>query len=268
MKPFMHSFIFSFILIISTTTTLFANELNQKIEEIFSKADTNATFVLYDMQKEKLVIHNQARAQKRYTPASTFKIANSLIGLETKTVKSVDEPLPYIGPENPFIASWKEDMGLRKAITISNVPIYQELARRIGFERMKHYLKSFEYGNADTGEIIDRFWLDGPLEISTLEQVEFLKKLVEEQLPVSKEAQKDVKQILLLESADDYKLYGKTGWQNAPGNGIGWFVGWIENSHGSYVFALNMDMTGANDAPKRISLTKDCLFALGLLKDL
>lgn len=268
MKPFMHSLILSFILIISTTTTLFANELNQKIEEIFSKADTNATFVLYDMQKEKLVIHNQARAQKRYTPASTFKIANSLIGLETKTVKSVDEPLPYIGPENPFIASWKEDMGLRKAITISNVPIYQELARRIGFERMKHYLKSFEYGNADTGEIIDRFWLDGPLEISTLEQVEFLKKLVEEQLPVSKEAQKDVKQILLLESADDYKLYGKTGWQNAPGNRIGWFVGWIENSHGSYVFALNMDMTGANDAPKRISLTKDCLFALGLLKDL
>ena len=212
MKPFMHSFIFSFILIISTTTTLFANELNQKIEEIFSKADTNATFVLYDMQKEKLVIHNQARAQKRYTPASTFQIANSLIGLETKTVKSVDEPLPYIGPENPFIASWKEDMGLRKAIAISNVPIYQELARRIGFERMKHYLKSFEYGNADTGEIIDRFWLDGPLDISTLEQVEFLKKLAEEQLPVSKEAQKDVKQILLLESADDYKLYGKTGW--------------------------------------------------------
>ena len=159
-------------------------------------------------------------------------------------------------------------MGLRKAIAISNVPIYQELARRIGLERMKHYLKSFEYGNADTGEIIDRFWLDRPLEISALEQVEFLKKLVEEQLPVSKEAQKDVKQILLLESADDYKLYGKTGWQNAPGNGIGWFVGWIENSHGSYVFALNMDMTGANDAPKRISLTKDCLFALGLLKDL
>ena len=268
MKPFMHSLILSFILIISTTTTLFANELNQKIEEIFSKADTNATFVLYDMQKEKLVIHNQARAQKRYTPASTFKIANSLIGLETKTVKSVDEPLPYIGPENPFIASWKEDMGLRKAITISNVPIYQELARRIGFERMKHYLKSFEYGNADTGEIIDRFWLDGPLEISTLEQVEFLKKLVEEQLPVSKEAQKDVKQILLLESADDYKLYGKTGWQNAPDNGIGWFIGWIENAHGIYIFALNIDMRGANDAPKRISLTKDCLFALGLLKDL
>ena len=268
MKPFRHSLIFSFIFIISTTTTLFANELNQKIEEVFSKADTNATFVLYDMQKDKLIGYNQERAEKRYTPASTFKIANSLIGLETKTVKSVDEQIPYLGSENPFIASWKEDMGLRKAIAISNVPIYQELARRIGLERMKHYLKSFEYGNVNTGEIIDRFWLDGPLEISALEQVHFLKKLVQEQLPISKKSQKNVKQILLLESGEDYKFYGKTGWQNAPGNGIGWFVGWIENSHGSYVFALNMDMTGANDAPKRISLTKDCIFALGLLKDL
>ena len=64
MKPFIHSLIFLFILIIFTTTTLFANELNQKIEEVLSKADTNATFVLYDMQKEKLIIHNQARAQK------------------------------------------------------------------------------------------------------------------------------------------------------------------------------------------------------------
>lgn len=268
MKPFMHSFIFSFILIIFTTTTLFANELNQKIEEIFSKADTNATFVLYDMQKQKLIIHNQARAQKRYTPASTFKIANSLIGLETKAVKNIDEQIPYLGPENPFIASWKEDMGLRKAIAISNVPIYQELARRIGLKRMKHYLKIFEYGNADTGAIIDRFWLDGPIQISALEQVEFLKKLVKEELPISKEAQRDVKQILLFESADDYKLYAKTGWQNAPDSGIGWFVGWIENAEGSYIFALNIDMKGANDAPKRISLTKDCLFALGLLKDL
>ena len=122
MKPLVYIRIFYFIFIISTTTTLFANELNQKIEEVFSKADTNATFVLYDMQKEKLIIHNQARAQRIYTPASTFKIANSLIGLETKAVKSVDEPLPYLGPKNPFIASWKEDMGLRKAIAISNVP--------------------------------------------------------------------------------------------------------------------------------------------------
>lgn len=73
--------------------------------------------------------------------------------------------------------------------------------------------------------------------------------------------QRDVKQILLFESADDYKLYAKTGWQNAPDSGIGWFVGWIENAEGSYIFALNIDMKGVR-CSKRISLTRDCLFAL------
>lgn len=256
------------MLFICVTTTLYAIEDKQEIENVLNKADVNATFVLYDMKNDEIIVYNQVRAQKRYTPASTFKIANSLIGLETKAVKSVDEPLPYLGPEHPFIAQWKEDMGLKKAIAISNVPIYQELARRIGLETMKQYLKSFHYGNADAGETVDRFWLDGPLEISAVEQVEFLKKLVEEKLPISKDIQKNVKQILLLESGEDYKLYGKTGWQNAPNNGVGWFVGWVENAHGSYIFAFNMDMAGANDAPKRISFTKDCLFAFGVLKNL
>ena len=258
-------YVFSLFYIIFITSTLHAIEKNQEIEKVFNKANVNVTFVLYDMQQDKFIAYNQERAKKRYTPASTFKIANSLIGLETKAVQSVDEPLPYLGVENPFIASWKEDMGLKKAITISNVPIYQELARRIGLKKMKHYLKIFEYGNADTGEIVDRFWLDGPLEISAMEQVEFLKKLLKEKLPISNEAQKNVKQILLLETAKEYKLYGKTGWQNAPNNGIGWFIGWIENSKGSYIFALNIDMADASDAPKRIHFTKECLSALKLL---
>ncbi len=268
MKPVIYSRIFSLMFIIFITTSIYAIEESKEIEKVLNKANVNVAFVVYDMQKDKIIGYNQARAEKRYMPASTFKIANSLIGLETKSVQSVDEPIPYLGPENPFIEKWKEDMGLRKAIAISNVPIYQELAKRVGLKRMKHYLKSFHYGNADAGEIVDRFWLDGPLEISAVEQLEFLKKLVEEKLPISKESQKNVKQILLLEGGKDYKLYGKTGWQNAPNNGIGWFVGWVENSHGSYIFAFNMDMTTMSDATKRISLTKDCLFTLGLLRSL
>ncbi|MBD3824082.1 MAG: class D beta-lactamase, partial [Epsilonproteobacteria bacterium] len=52
---------------------------------------------------------------KRYFPASTFKIANSLIGLSSGAVKSVDEILPYKGPAKPYIPEWEEDMGLTKA---------------------------------------------------------------------------------------------------------------------------------------------------------
>ena len=264
MKTFIYFLLFASFL----ATGLFAFEEHKALESVLKKLDINSTFVLYDMQTEKYVGYNKTRAYKRYSPASTFKIANSLIGLETKAVKSVDEPIPYLGPENPFMSEWKEDMGLRRAITISNVPIYQELARRVGLTKMKRRLKSLGYGNADVGERVDRFWLDGPLEISAIEQIEFLKKLLEEKLPISQQTQKDVKRILLLESGAAYTLYGKTGWQNAPNSGTGWFIGWLENSQGIYIFAFNMDMSGISDAPKRVSLTKECLFALGLLKKL
>ncbi len=49
---------------------------------------------------------------------------------------------------------WEHDMGLRDAIKISNVPIYQELARRIGLERMKAGVEKLDYGNKDIGEVV------------------------------------------------------------------------------------------------------------------
>lgn len=240
------------------TNLIYAMEENAQIKTLFEAADVNATFIL-------IVGYDKVRSEKRYLPASTFKIANSLIGLATGAVKTVDEPIPYNGPSNPFIAAWKEDMGLKKAIAMSNVPIYQELARRIGLTRMQKYLKDLHYGNESVGEHVDRFWLDGPLQISAVEQVLFLKGLVQETLPFSKNIQKDVKSILLIEKTNAYRLYGKTGWQNAPEKGIGWFVGWIEKSEGTYIFAFNMDMTDMSDAPKRINLSKTCLTILGLL---
>ena len=244
----------------------YAMEENPDIKSLFEKADVNGTFVLYDVQKATFVGHNKIRAEKRYIPASTYKIAHSLIGLATGAVKSVDQRIPYNGPSKPFIAAWKRDMGLRDAIALSNVPIYQELARRIGAERMKAYLKMLHYGNEKTGEHIDRFWLDGPLQISAVEQVRFLKGLIEETYPVPKQIQEDVREILLLEEKNQWRLYGKTGWQNAPGKGIGWFVGWLETSENRYIFALNMQMNEASDGPKRIALSKACLSVLGLTK--
>jgi beta-lactamase class D len=80
--------------------------------------------------------HNQARSTTRFVPASTFKIPNSLIGLSVEAVRNVDDVLPFGGKPQPFDA-WEKDMGLREAITLSNVPTYQELARRIGLEKMR-----------------------------------------------------------------------------------------------------------------------------------
>jgi beta-lactamase class D len=242
-----------FFLLFSISLFAYAWEENPKICALFAKEKMQGTFLLYDVKKEKFVGCDEVRARTRYTPASTFKIANSLIGLWSGAVEDVDTVLPYTGDANPFMQSWKRDMGLREAIAMSNVPIYQELARRIGLKRMQEGVAKLDYGNQDIGTKVDRFWLDGPLQISAMEQVLFLAKLADNSLPFSKNILQSVREILLLEEKSGMKLYGKTGWQNAPHEGVGWFVGWVESKGEIYAFALNLDMHQASDAPKRVS---------------
>lgn len=253
------------VLFVIQPNLLFGVDENSDFDLNFQKADVQGTFVLYDVEQNKFEIYNNARSIKRYSPASTFKITNSLIGLATGTLKDVEELVPYIGPDNPFIPEWKRDMGLREAIKLSNVPIYQELARRIGLKQMKQHIVLLNYGNENIGEHIDRFWLDGTLQISALEQVLFLTKLAQKILPYSDKTQQSIHDILLLEQKKDLRLYGKTGWQNAPNEGIGWFVGWLEKSNKLYIFALNIDIKSSLDAKKRVELSRACLVSAGLL---
>jgi len=177
----------------------------------------------------------------------------------------VDEVLPY-GGKPQRIKEWERDMGLREAIKISNVPIYQELARRIGIERMREGVKKLGYGNMEIGNVVDRFWLDGPLAISAIEQAEFLQRLIKGSLPINPDAMRAVKEITLLEKTDAYELHAKTGWFVGPTPPqIGWWVGWIERENKVYPFALNFDMTKDEDAAKRILIGRECLKALGKL---
>ncbi|MDG1858081.1 MAG: penicillin-binding transpeptidase domain-containing protein, partial [Emcibacteraceae bacterium] len=119
---------------------------NENIEHLFQDAGVEGTFVLYDLTEATFIGYNEKRALQQFIPASTFKIANTLIGLEAGAVSSVDEVLPY-GGEPQFLKTWENDMGLRDAIKISNVPIYQELARRIGLDRMQRMISKIGYGN-------------------------------------------------------------------------------------------------------------------------
>jgi beta-lactamase class D len=158
-----------------------------------------------------MLVWDEARAKKRFTPTSTFKIANSLIGLDVGAVKDVDEVLPYGGKPQPR-KEWERDMGLREAIKISNVAIYQELARRIGIERMREGVRRLDYGNMEIGNVVDRFWLVGPLAISAVEQAEFLYRLTKGSFPVDPKVLAAVKEITLLEKTDTYELARPAGW--------------------------------------------------------
>lgn len=236
-----------------------------ELKKCFQNAGVVGTFVLFDVTSNTMLVWDEARAKKRFTPASTFKIANSLIGLDVGAVKDVDQVLPYGGKPQPR-KEWERDMGLREAIKISNVPIYQELARRIGLERMREGVQKLGYGNMEIGSVVDRFWLDGPLAISAVEQAEFLHRLTKGSLPIDPKAVAAVKEITLLEKTDTYELHGKTGWLVGPTPPeIGWWVGWIERENKVYPFALNLDMQNDADAAKRIPIGRECLKALDKL---
>ncbi len=236
---------------------------NAEVAALFGRAGVEGTFVLYDVARQQLTGHNQTRAGARFVPASTYKIPHTLIGLLTGAIASVDEVLPYGSQPQPY-PDWERDMSLREAIVLSAVPIYQSLARRIGPEAMGVQLARLDYGNNQTGTQVDRFWLDGPLAISAIEQVQFIARLVADELPAPAQLQAATRDIVRLEAADGRTLYGKTGWENAPRPGVGWWVGWVETDAGIFPFALNMEMHSGEDAALRLELGKASLRALGV----
>ncbi len=147
-------------------------------------------------------------------PASTFKVANTIIALETGAVKDENEIIPYGGKPQPF-KQWEKDMSMREAIALSAIPIYQEIARRVGSGRYRDWLARLDHGNRQPGTSVDTFWLDGPLEISAVEQAHFVARLAQQKLDASPRAQAITRDIIRLESSSSKLLYGKTGWRFA-----------------------------------------------------
>ncbi|MFN2455191.1 MAG: class D beta-lactamase [Pyrinomonadaceae bacterium] len=237
--------------------------------------DTNGAFVLYDGQNNRYIRYNERRCRERFAPKSTFKIANSLIGLETGVIRDADFVIgwnqrKYPPQDNwnqePF-SHWAQDQTLRSAIKYSVVWYYRELALRVGAARMRKFVAAFDYGNENVSGRIDDFWLNGTLKISADEQVEFLKKFYAGRLPVSKRSTEIVKDILVLEQTQDYRLSAKTGGGTVGvGKYIGWFVGYLETNGNVYFFATNIEGASYADIrDKRIEVTKRILKSFGYL---
>ncbi len=237
--------------------------------------DTKGAFVLYDLKNDRYTRHNEQRCRERFSPKSTFKIPNSLIGLETGVIRDADFVIPwnrrkYPPQDNwdqyPF-KHWGQDHTLRSAIKYSVVWYYRELALRVGRQRMKKLVMALDYGNEDISGEIDYFWLGNSLKISADEQVEFLKKFYAGRLPVSKRSVEIVKDILVLEKTPTYTLSAKTGGGSiAEGTLIGWFVGYVETKGNVYFFATNIEGASYPEIrEKRIDVTKSILQELGVL---
>lgn len=242
-----------------------ADAPDPELASVFSQTGSKAVFVLYDLQSKELHVSDPQRAKQRFTPASTFKVLNALIALQTGVVSGPDEVFKWDGQPR-FIKSWQRDLTLTEAMGESAVPVYQEVARRIGQHAMQRYVTASDYGNHNIGKQIDRFWLDGPLAISAHEQVRFIAALVQNQLPFDLAVQAHVRAMLPSEKTADYQLFGKTGWATNQQPTLGWYCGWVERSDGQrFVFALNMDIASSAELGKRQALVKAALIALQVI---
>ncbi len=182
---------------------------------------------------------NPGVADRGFLPASTFRIANTLVALETGVVSGEDFALPWDGKHRD-IEEWNRDHDLTSAMRNSVVWFFQEIARRVGEERMKRELALFRYGNADIGGGIDHFWLGGALRISAREQVHFLRRLHAGVLPVTADHAALVRRILASETADSVTMRWKTGLTNDDKSAVAWMVGYVERADKTFVFACVM----------------------------
>lgn len=206
------------------------------LKQYYDLFDVKGTFVLHDLKNRKLFVYNQEEANKPFTPASTFKILNSLIGLETGVVSDAAYTIPWDSVQRD-IPNWNQDQSLASAFKYSAVWYYQEMARRIGEDQMASWVEKSGYGNADTSSGVDRFWLSGSLRITPIQQVVFLQRLYESELPFSKRSMDIVKETMVEERGEEYTLSSKTGWGNQDGEEIGWYVGYYQRGGNVYIFA-------------------------------
>ncbi len=234
-------------------------------ERHFEAKGVRGTFIVFDPARDRYLVFNEQRARTRFLPASTFKIPNALIGLELGAIDDENEVFRWDGKPKPR-AAWERDHTLASGMRESVVWMFQEVARRIGRERMREWLDRLEYGNRDIKGGIDLFWLQGTLRVSAREQVDLLRKLSEGALPMTQRSQRLVRDALLVEKTAAYRLYAKTGSAGPGTNAIAWWVGWIERKgRPTANFALNLTPSPTTRFEDRFDIARAILGEEGLL---
>jgi beta-lactamase class D len=248
---------------------------DDSLKKYFDENKVEGCFALMDNGTGKFTVYNLSRYRdSSYLPASTFKIVNSLIGLQTGKIVNDSMVIKWDGTAR-WVEEWNQDLNMYKAFRVSAVPYYQEVARRIGKDTMQFWLDSLKYGaKTDTDRVVirsavDTFWLDNSLKITPDQQLGLVKQLYFNQLPFFKSYQEVVKRAMLFENNANYRLGYKTGWgYKENGHALGWVVGWIEENNHPYFFVLNIESPDREFDMRtvRMKMLKDILKQLGFFE--
>ena len=223
--------------------------------------------LIYDLNNQRWMAGHAELADTAALPASTFKLFSSLVALETQVIHAADEIIPWDGVTR-IRTETNTDLSLRDAFRVSSVAHYQHLVREIGSGRMGVLLREAAYGNMNMDGGLETFWLSGDLRISPRQQIEFMVRLYNGELPFRPEVIRAVKDIALMEETDTYKLRAKTGLAVVGDlENTGWAVGWVEKDHNVYFFATMLLAQNPDETfvPKRLAISREILSQLNIL---
>jgi len=264
-----------FVVICCMSITVVSSHASQPEEiegakDIYRKYNLVGSFLLYDYNKNEYMVCDPDRCNTGFSPASTFKIPNTLIALETGVI--TPQTIFHWEGEKRRNEKWEADMDITQAYKVSNVPVYQEIARKIGLQRMQYYVSLLHYGEMDIcADNLDMFWLEGRSTITQFQQIYFLKQLYEQRLPLKQQTMNDMKQIMCWEETEDYILYAKTGWSDTGEKEYAWLTGYYVMNNGNvYFFANVIEKTDQTDMTQfgsyRMMTTREILSGLLILK--
>ncbi len=198
------------------------------------------------------LVRSGAHCDQRVTPASTFKIAISLMAFDSAVLRDPQHPAWPYEPGYPDWAgdAWKGDIDPAGWMKKSVFWYSQQIVKKLGQARFEAYVASFGYGNQDVSAVPvqhpqDRgAWVMSSLQISPLEQIAFVRKLAQRQLAVSPHAYAMTEEITRQDDLDGWRVHGKTG-TGSPGQdnryradqAYGWYVGWARKGTQAIVFS-------------------------------
>jgi len=228
------------------------------LKQILVDNDLNGSIVVKKIGGADVFTNDIKSSMVQYSPASTFKIFNTLIAIDGGYVGE-NELFKWNG-EIRAVPAWNHDQTMSTAFKSSCVWVYEQIEKRVGIQQYAGYFKKIKYGNSGLSVIDTSFWLTGELRISALEQVEFLEGIVSRRFPLKKESYEYLRSVMEESKTDEYVLFGKSGWIRD----MGWYVGYLEKDGETWVFAVRLD--NMPQKPERLKLRKD--IALLALKTL
>jgi beta-lactamase class D len=212
--------------------------------------DLKGCFLLYNLRTGTFEKKMGETCQQRFPACSTFKVPLAVMTFDSKVLKDEKQILKWDGKKR-FLETWNQDQNAASWMTYSVIWFSQKLTPKLGKKRIQKYLQDFQYGNQDISTGITEAWLQRPnnpegfLGINAYEQVDFMKKLWRNELPVSKESMELTQQITFLEiSPNGYKLSGKTGsnfYDDHQKLQLGWFIAHISKGDNEYIAVTNFN---------------------------